>query len=318
MIDIRNLRHWLGTRCVLDIESLTLRNDAVNVIIGHNGAGKTTLLRIIAGLEACSTGSVVAGIPVTGRVFCSQKPYMFHGTVWDNLVKGLRFRRRPVDAAEVGQIASRLGLDPLLTRKAKRLSAGEMQRVALGRAMAVKPGLLLLDEPTANVDPDGVRAIEDEILRQHGKGVAVIVATHSHELAARRVANVLRLEEGRLTSAEMDNVFDAEVYHSGGDAFARLNGGVLVRCVSDRAGRLRIAIPANDVVVSLQRFDSSMANSLEGVIESVRSEKHRVELKLDAGIPLVAAITPVSLRRLAIGPGSNVVVSFKATSVRVL
>ena len=204
MIEIRNMRHYFGSRCVLDIERLRMESGRLHVLVGHNGAGKTTLLRLIAGLETAPQGCVESSIPLRERVYCSQKPYMFQGTVTDNLAKGLNFRGQAIDDNHLHALATRLGLCPLLNRKAKRLSTGEMQRVAMARALAVRPKLLLLDEPTSGLDPAGTAAIEIEIGQLVADGTMVVVATHITELAHRLGANIIRLEDGRLTAGRED------------------------------------------------------------------------------------------------------------------
>ena len=318
MIEITGLKRYFGSRCVLDIERLRMDPDDLHVVVGHNGAGKTTLLRLIAGLDTCQEGSVQSTIPPRDRVFCAQKPYMFRGTVADNLVKGLKFRGRTADRTRLRKLAGGLGLESLMDRKAKCLSAGEMQRVALGRALAVQPRLLLLDEPTACVDPQGAEAVQDEIRKQVLAGTMVVVATHFGELAQRLGASIHRLEEGRLTAPEISNVFEADLILAEGHTWARIRENVRIRCVTARVGKGRVAIPACDVVVSRQRLDSSMANVLEGVISGARRFDDQVELTVEAGVPLRAAITPDSFERLRLNVGSTVVVSFKATAVRVL
>jgi len=318
VIEITGLKHYFGNRCVLDIERLTMESHGPHVIVGHNGAGKTTLLRIIAGLESYQEGAVQSPIPISDRVFCPQKPYMFRGTVEDNLVKGLKFRGLSVNRSRLRELTARLGLDPLLSRRAKALSAGETQRVALARALVIRPRLLLLDEPTACVDPHGAEVIEDEVRRRFSEGTMVIVATHLGEMAQRPGTRIHRLEEGRLTAPEISNVFEADFIQAEGHTWARIREDVCIRCVTDRVGNGRVAIPACDVVVSRHRLDSSMANVLEGVVSGVRRFDDEMELTVEAGVHLRAVITPDSFGRLGINVGSTVVVSFKATAVRVL
>jgi len=318
MLEILGLKRYFGNRCVLDIERLTMESHGPHVIVGHNGAGKTTLLRIIAGLESYQEGTVQSPIPISDRVFCPQKPYMFRGTVEDNLVKGLKFRGLGVNRSRLRELTARLGLDPLVSRRAKALSAGETQRVALARALVIRPRLLLLDEPTASVDPHGAEVIEDEHGRRVSEETMVIVATHFGEMAQRPGTRIHRLEEGRLTAPEVGNVFEAEFVQVECHTWARLRAGARIRCVTDRVGRGRLAIPASDIVISKQRLDSSMANVLEGVISGLRRFDDRMELTVEAGVPLRAVITPESFERLGINVGSPVVASFKATSVRVL
>ena len=158
------------------------------MLIGANGAGKTTLLRIIAGLEKPDKGT----IHFNGKVLTDgelrqaatlvfQRTAMFSGTVYDNLAYGLRIRGQP--EAEIKQkiteALSIVGLKNFEKRRAKKSSGGEQQRISLARALLLNPKILLLDEPTANLDPNSARIIEGTISSRRNDNTIIILATHN-------------------------------------------------------------------------------------------------------------------------------------------
>ena len=183
------------------------------VLTGRTGSGKTTLLEVIAGLHRPAAGMVrlrerdVTALPPAARNvgYVPQDAAVFRTmTVRDNLAFGLAARRVPATeaAARVAELAGWLGLGAVLDRRAVGLSGGEAQRVALGRALAFRPDVLLLDEPLNAVD----EATHDELLellaglRKTG-GVTVLHVTHSRAEADRLGDVVFRLEGGRVTAA---------------------------------------------------------------------------------------------------------------------
>lgn len=179
-------------------------------IVGPSGSGKTTLLRIIDGLEKADSGEVllkgkkIFGEPfphrkMIGMVF--QNPILFNTTVFNNIAYSLKFRREEDKTIKkrVDEMLRLLRLHDLRARNALTLSGGEAQRVALGRALVYDPDLLLLDEPTANLDPYNVSIIE-EVLQSSNRdrGTTVIVVTHNIFQAKRLARKVAFLLEGEL------------------------------------------------------------------------------------------------------------------------
>lgn len=194
LIVINNLFKDFGPHRVLDIPALNLECGQVYALTGHNGSGKTTLLRILAGLEKPSGGSVQLGIEKNQIGFCFQKPYMFRGTV----IKNVGWAQAGSDTESIHSIAKELQIDGLLNRSAKNLSSGEIQKVSLARMLVCRPRLLLLDEPTAHLDTQGISLVEKTACRFVGEGGTCIVATHIPGHASRLSAQVIRLEGGKI------------------------------------------------------------------------------------------------------------------------
>ncbi|MBI4739077.1 ATP-binding cassette domain-containing protein [Candidatus Woesearchaeota archaeon] len=203
MISLRNLKKYYENNLALDIPALDFKQGTICVIVGPNGSGKTTLLRLINGLEKPSSGWIQNDVERLDMVYCLQKPFMFSGTVEDNICYGLKVRRQKIDAGNLNRVIESLGLGGVINRNAKNLSAGEMQRVSLARAVILRPKLLLLDEPAANIDPESVNKIEEDVMRLSDNKATIIMATHIMEQAYRLSANVTKLERGRVVSPEV-------------------------------------------------------------------------------------------------------------------
>ncbi len=197
---LTNLNKTYAGRVVLSIQSLEVMRGEILGLIGPSGSGKSTLLRILNFLEPPSSGRLeFAGAalnhseaPLALRrqvttVF--QHPILLNRSVYDNVACGLRVRGAPVDRLAVGRVLQEVGLEKLSPQRARTLSGGEAQRVALARAMLAQPRVLLLDEPTANLDPYNVTLIEKILLRLNQQsGTTLILVTHN-VFQARRLAH---------------------------------------------------------------------------------------------------------------------------------
>lgn len=157
MIQLRNIEVRFGSTVALALAELDLSpGDRVGVS-GSNGSGKSTLMRVLADLQTVTAGTV-EGLPAPGRVtYVHQRPYLFRGSARTNIEWALRTSGRPLEAAT--DWLERLGARGFADRAVGVLSGGERRRVALARALAVEPDVLLLDEPYAELDAAGVGQI---------------------------------------------------------------------------------------------------------------------------------------------------------------
>lgn len=211
LLTVRGLHKRHGERLLFDIDALTLEEASAYVLTGANGVGKSTLLRILGGLEAAQVDSVVFdGRPFTLQpypqalraaiVYVHQHPILFSTSVAHNIGYGLLARgdsqasvKKAVEEAMVWA-----GVTYLRDTDPARLSGGEKQRVALARARVLQPRLLLLDEPTANLDGsarEGVIALIPTLLEQ---GSTVVMACHDRDLIGLPGVQRLKLRDGRL------------------------------------------------------------------------------------------------------------------------
>jgi tungstate transport system ATP-binding protein len=205
---LESIQHRYGSRIVLDIERLEVLRGETLAIIGPSGCGKSTLLRLLQFLERPSEGRLVFdGQPIdvnpplalrrrVTTVF--QRPVALDRTVRDNLAYGLSVRGARDYDDRIVRLLDALALGPLADAPARTLSGGEIQRVAFGRALAFDPEVLLLDEPTANLDPYNVRILEQLVRDEKAKGVTIVLATHQVFQARRLADRTALLLEGRI------------------------------------------------------------------------------------------------------------------------
>lgn len=202
-IRLENLVFRAAERTVLDGLTATIDTPGITALVGPNGAGKSVSLRILDGLVEPQAGRVRFGERPAHRVrhsFVFQKPALLRGSVADNVALALlplRLSRR--EAAErTLEALSRVGLERRARDPARKLSGGEQQRLALTRALVTEPELLLLDEPTSNLDPAATQAIEEIVLAAAKAGTKVILVSHNLAQVARLAADVLVLSRGRV------------------------------------------------------------------------------------------------------------------------
>jgi len=188
-----------GSGTLLDALSLSIGAGAPTVLIGPNGAGKTSLLRAAMGLLEPTRGRIAwDGEPRRAIVF--QRPVMLRRSAAANI----RFAQ--VGADRTAELLALVGLAHAADRPARRLSAGEQQRLALARALARDPAVLFLDEPTASLDPASTKAIEDVIRRVSGR-IKVVLSTHDLGEARRLAGDVVLLHRGKVVEAAAASCF---------------------------------------------------------------------------------------------------------------
>jgi tungstate transport system ATP-binding protein len=215
---LRNLRKEYQRRLVLDISYLEIYRGEILVVVGPNGSGKSTLLRLLNFLEPATSGeiefmghSIPPGAPVglhlrrqVTMVF--QQPALLNRSVLANVSYGRKVRGMPAQNGAMTRLLERLGLASLAGSHAPNLSGGERQRVALARALAFQPAVLLLDEPTANLDPYNVSLIEGLIRDlNREQGTTMVLVTHNVFQARRlghRVAFLLNGQVVEIAPAE--------------------------------------------------------------------------------------------------------------------
>jgi tungstate transport system ATP-binding protein len=210
LLELQSINKTYGQKQALRNISLSLDRRDLLSILGPSGSGKSTILRLIDGLEKPDSGEILfEGASIlenysrlrrhAGLIF--QNPALFNAKVRDNVAYSLRFRGESDETIikKTGEILKLLYLYDLRDRNALTLSGGEAQRVALARSLVYSPDLLLLDEPTANLDPYNVSIIE-EVLQSSNKdyGTTIIVVTHNIFQAKRLARKVAFLLEGEL------------------------------------------------------------------------------------------------------------------------
>jgi tungstate transport system ATP-binding protein len=241
----------------LEIDSLKVNAGDMLALVGPNGAGKTTLLLRLALLARPSQGRLEffgedpwAGGEKAVRarrdaILVTHHPYLFKGSVFDNIAFGLKVRKMPEEGwpARVQEALSLVELSGLEKKSAAGLSAGQVQRVALARALALKPRVLLLDEPTANIEAGlalRIEAIVHEICRK--AGATVVFSTHNYSQASRLGDEILYLSDGRRVPFSHENCFSGTAETDGRQSWIEPRPGIRIVFEGARIGHVTCVI----------------------------------------------------------------------------
>ena len=191
-----------GSQTALSDIDFVLRRGEHVAVVGANGSGKSTLLRAVHGLVPLGAGQRALGDPSPRIAMVFQRPFMLNLSVWQNVRVALWLagaqvprRERPARAREA---LARVGLLALRDRRARVLSGGEQQRLAFARAWALRPALLFLDEPTANLDPSAKKEVESLLTSFVAEGMTLVMSTHNLGQAKRLASRVVYVDQGRV------------------------------------------------------------------------------------------------------------------------
>lgn len=215
-----------GTPILRDVD-FTLRTGAPTFVIGPNGSGKSTLLRLIMGLVAPTSGAITwngSGDPAPRRrAMVFQHPVMLRRSVAGNLLYALEQAavEKSLRDKRCGELLSKVGLADLADRPARRLSGGERQKLAFARALARSPDLLILDEPTASLDPAATLALEQLIAQSAQEGIKILMASHDLGQVRRLAGEICFLHRGRLLDHVPAKDFFNETRSAKASAFLR-------------------------------------------------------------------------------------------------
>jgi molybdate transport system ATP-binding protein len=343
----------------LDTE-LEFPSEGVTVVFGRSGSGKTTLLRCLAGLERSPAGymkfrdqvwqneSHNKFIPVhrrpIGMVF--QEARLFpHLTVRDNLNYGYRRIAPEHRKITFDQVVDLMGLNPLLDRWPQKLSGGEQQRVAIGRALLTSPQLLLMDEPLANLDVQRKQDILPFLIRLRKEmKLPIVYVTHSLGEVLQLVDTLVLLQEGKSVASGSANEVLSRLDLAGKSGPSTV-GSVLTTTVAEHekefgltrvqyrdqslyipeqpqkvGSPLRVHLLAQDISIALGKpvTPTSVLNMLPATVLEIGlmdSRGSSVNLKLDVGEPILATITRKSLAHLKLKPGMQVYANVKAVKM---
>jgi sulfate transport system ATP-binding protein len=305
MIAVTGVSKSFGAFHALHDVSLEVPEGSLTALLGPSGSGKSTLLRIVAGLEVPDSGTVaIDGADATavppqrrGIGFVFQHYAAFkHMSVRDNVAFGLTVRRRPKDEirAKVDELLAIVGLEGYADRRPAQLSGGQRQRMALARALAVEPRVLLLDEPFGALDAK-VRADLRAWLRRLHEEIAVttVLVTHDQEEAMDVADRIAVMNEGRIEQVGPPR----EVYERPANAFVMGFLGPVARVGSELVRPHDIALSADPVEGALEAMVARVAHLGFEV---------RVELVTSEGAPLVVQVPRTEAHELELVPGDIV------------
>lgn len=348
MLEVKNISKHFGEFSIKDI-SFTVNPSDYFVLLGVSGAGKSILLEIIAGLIHPEKGEIYLNNKnIThqriqdrklGLVFQDHAVFP-HMTVFENIAYPLRTKGLHKDEikTKVEKLAETTGINHLLKRYPSTLSGGELQRTALSRTLALEPEILLLDEPLSSLDVQLKREMRSLLRKLNNNGQTIIHVTHDYEEAislSNRVAvmhNGTIVQEGRTEEvfhhpkssfvAEfvgVKNFFHAQLISQepNKSKLARITDKVsffvLTDC-NDCDGTVMIG--ANEIFLSNSEIDSTALNNFKGKVKEIIPSRIGIDVVIDIGVDIIAEITRSSLQKLNITEGSEICLSFKATSVR--
>jgi sulfate transport system ATP-binding protein len=301
-IEVRNVGKRFGDFVALEDVCIRVNDGALTALLGPSGSGKSTLLRIIAGLETPDTGEVEIGDEVVtdtpartrdvGFVFQHYAPFK-HMTVHDNVAFGLKVRKRPKTEirARVQELLGLVRLDGLAARYPSQLSGGQLQRMALARALAVQPRVLLLDEPFGALDAQVRGELREWLRRLHEEiHVTTIFVTHDQEEAMEVAEQIVVMNKGKIEQAGTPR----ELYESPRNEFVMSFIGPVNR-LGDSFLR------PHDIQI-LTDADGSTTEALVQRVVHLGFEV-RVELTLHDGRDLWAQVTRESAEQLELEEG---------------
>jgi len=346
IIELRGITKEYGNVIALEDANLRIERDEAFVLVGPNGSGKTTLLRIVAGIEMPTRGEIyyqganidTKDISLTKYVtMVFQKTVMFSGTVYDNVAYGLKLKGHKKSAilATVKEALKTVKLEGFEKRPAKRLSGGEQQRVAMARALVLGTEILLLDEPTANIDPKNAAIIEN-VLQEISKEKKTLLIATQNMAQARKLANrVAVLNRGRIDKigrfqevfsspstfladfARLENVFEgASRTTEEGTSIIDVGSGVSIVATFGKSGNVTIDVRPEDIILSSQPLVSSARNTFKGKITEISDLGSTVRLKVKAGKDFTVQVTRKSFDEMRLNLDSSVFLAFKASSVQ--
>ncbi len=330
-----NLGMVYGENHALKNLSLSISQRSLG-LIGKSGSGKTTLLRVLSGLQTQTSGDLYfkEGKVDGGNVqvlrqkvtMIFQYPSFMHGDVMTNLAYGLRIRGVPEDVIneKVTEVLETVSLTGFSDRDARSLSGGEQQRVALARALLLDPEVLLLDEPTSNLDPVNSRIITDILVRE-SLVRTVIIASHDLDQVKRIAEHVIFLEEGAVTEEgdpyEIDairrfteNVFVGSSTVEEGVSQVEI-GDIVIRTSIPLTGRASVHVRPQDIIISKGWIETSARNQFRGPITGVNERNGVVMIDIDVGEVFTVQITRRSFNEMGLKLGESINISFKASSV---
>mgnify|MGYP000441539192 CR=1 FL=1 len=211
-ITLHNITKKYGDKTVLSIDQLDFKTGTVTGIIGPNGSGKSTLMRIIAGIDKEYTGSLYIEGQEIDQEICKnmtlvfQKPYLINTDVYNNIAYPLKIRG--ISKNEINRkieiMIELLQLKEIIKQNARTLSGGEMQRVVLARAIVFAPKLLLLDEPTSNIDPKTMQLMENAIKYTNQTfNTTVVLVTHNIRQLQRICTEAVFMQEGKVVEQDL-------------------------------------------------------------------------------------------------------------------
>jgi len=250
----------------------------------------------------------------------SHSPLVFRSSVRENISFGLKVRgiSRPQWPQRIKEALQLVELSGYEHRQAQNLSAGETQRLALARALVFQPRVLLLDEPTANVDVSRVNRIEALISEVNLRfGTTVVLTTHNLSQAFSLTDRVIHLAAGKIVAQAHENIFSGRIQGTGNDKWIEFRGGK-IRLDTSRQGHVTCMITPREIQVKKPPLDYGLPNQFPGKVTRLELRNGLARLRVEAGVPFRVDVNPDALAREGITLGSEVGIAFDSQTVKIL
>ena len=211
-IQFKDLSVILGQKIILDKINCKIKSNSITAVLGPNGAGKSIFLQTINGLFSIQSGRLNFNLMEINQEIRKQQAMVFQNPVLlrRTVIANLQFisnLRNKESNRLLKKILSKVGLEGYEKKPARLLSGGEKQRLSMARALIINPNLLLLDEPTANLDPYSLKLIEDLVLEENSIGKTIIFTTHDMSQAKRLATDVIFLNKGKVLEQTISKTF---------------------------------------------------------------------------------------------------------------
>ncbi len=324
-------------RTVLDIDCLDIEAGGMYALLGPNGAGKTTLLNILAFLESPTTGTITFTGTVAGNsraamlalrrqiVLVDQHPIMFSTSVGQNIEFGLQIRKIAKNLRQrmIDEALETVGLRTFKGAAAHELSGGETQRLALARALALSPRVLLCDEPTASVDAEN-QGIIGTLLQQINatRGTTIIFTTHDRQQSAALAEQTLVLENGRLAPTTYENSYACIITpKDNGHLNCRLQGKVDIPLVippqglPSVGGHGRVYVDPEKILLSRPDDPEKSAHEITGTVVLIMAENDKIRVVVNIGVQIVVLMEHTSYHRQRPAIGETVALRFPSNTL---
>jgi molybdopterin-binding protein len=348
--ELKDVTKTYGNKLVVDTVNLKIHEGEILALLGPNGSGKTTILKMLSFIENPTSGEVEfqggkVNFKNTEKIrlqstLVFQKTTVFSTSVYNNIAYGLKLRKVPKETRdrELKKALELVKLKGFEKRNAKKLSGGEQQRVAIARALVLKTKLLLLDEPTANLDPKNAGILEEVIdtVNRENK-TTIVMATHNMFQARKLPHRIALMDEGKITEigtpaevfgklsrnlasfAAIDNTFTGTANPTAsGTSVVNVGKGVQIEITAQRKGATAVFINPQDIILSKTAVESSARNVFKGKIIEITDVDSLVKLKVNVGKPFIVQITKRSFNEMGLCLNAEVFITFKASSVQVI
>ena len=319
---LTNITFFYDKMLALSLPKLTIRADKITAIIGPNGCGKSTLLNLLALLQKKQQGQIeFFSESITEKnsssyrkriVFLPQKPYMLRGTVSDNLELTLKFHGIKNNRSEkINSVLENLNITHLKRQQAKTLSGGELQKVALARAIITNPDVLLMDEPFSYLDQNSEQLLEQFIgdyVKNNNK--TLIFSTHNRLQGMAIADDVISLVKGEWVKSPLINLFHGSCINQLFDT-----GKIQIMLADNTHEYHHVSIDPNEIVLSRKQLVSSMRNQYHGKVTAIADEMGKIRVSVVAGELFQVLITYQALKELQISLSDQLWVNFKSNAI---